>query len=251
MNAAEIIREMEKELVLHTERFAKLKKMLGLASSEEVKDETKDEVKKEAKKEPKKEPKKEAKKESKKETSEEKYEEVKEKKPPTPYQIFTSEVSKLGKEVLNGEKMKAGFHQKVAGYMHKVAKKSATLENVKDAITYLNAHPEYKSEHQEKLSAKNSVASDSEDEVKEKKTKGRPKKGKAEEKTKETAAAEESSAEDDIELEQWEFEDSSYLKSQYDDVLNEEGEYLGFYDGSKIDTSVKAPSRIEKFLKSQ
>ena len=244
MNAAEIIREMEKELVLHTERFAKLKKMLGLASSEEANDEAKDEVKKEAKKEPKKEAKKESKKESKKDASDE---EVKEKKPPTPYQTFTSEVSKLVKEVLNGEKMKAGFHQKVAGYMHKVAKKAATLENVKDAITYLNAHPEYKSEHQEKLSAKNSVASDTEDEVKEKKTKGRPKKAKVEEKVE----AEESSAEDDIELEQWEFEDTSYLKSQYDDVLNEEGEYLGFYDGSKVDTTVKAPARIEKFLKSQ
>ena len=96
--------------------------------------------------------------------------------PPTPYATFTFEVSRLVKQVLNGEKMKPGFHQKVAGYLHKVAKKSPTLENVKDAIAYLNAHPEYSREHQEKLSAKNSVASETEDEVKEKKTKGRPKK---------------------------------------------------------------------------
>jgi len=87
--------------------------------------------------------------------------EVKKTRPPTEYQIFTSEISKLVKEALPaGTKMKRGFHQKVAGYMKQTAKTAATLENVRAAMQYLNDHPEYKSAHMEKMSSRNSVASE-------------------------------------------------------------------------------------------
>ena len=173
-------------------------------------------------------------------------EEVKTKKPPTEYAKFTSEVSKLVKEALNGEKMKAGFHQKVAGYMHKMAKTSATLENVKDAIKYLDEHPEYTSSHAEKMSAKNSVGSN--DEKKEKKQKKEKKEKKVE------AESEDLDGEDDdaeIEMELWEHEGESYMRSQFNDITTTDDiKYVGFWDGSKIDTTVKMPLRIKKFIDS-
>jgi len=220
MNASEIIAEMKKQLAAQQKTLAQLEKSLGSETPAET---------------PAEKPMKEDK---------------KDKKPPTEYQIFTSEISKLVKEALAGEKMKRGFHQKVTGYMKKTAKTSATLENVKDAMKYLNDHPEYVSAHAEKMSSKNSVASDAKTETKPK-NKGRPKASKAKAEAKVEAEEAKEEVEDDIELDQWEFEDTSYLKSQYDDVMNEEGEYLGFYNGSTIDTTAKMPRRIEKFLQTQ
>jgi len=179
---------------------------------------------------------------AKKEEKEEK-KEKKEKKPPTEYQKFTSEVSKLLKEAMAGDKMKPGFHTKVAGYMQKTAKTSATLENVIDAMKYLNAHPDYVSAHAEKMSSKGSVS-----EKKEAKAKAKTKGNK-----KIVIMEDEEVADEDgeVEMELWEHEGESYMRSQYNDLTTTDDiKYVGFWNGSEIDTSVKMPLRIKKFIDS-
>jgi len=72
-------------------------------------------------------------------------------KEPSEYKRFSSSVSVLIKEALDSAKAPLGFYTKVSGYMYSTGlKDNLTVESVKEAIKYLNDHPEYVSKTKQK-----------------------------------------------------------------------------------------------------
>jgi hypothetical protein len=52
----------------------------------------------------------------------------------------------------------------------------------------------------------------------------------------------------DLNFESWEFEGASYAKNARGDVISEEGDWVGRFDGSKIDKSVAKPTDIDEYI---
>jgi hypothetical protein len=77
---------------------------------------------------------------------------------------LTTSVAALVKTALDGEKGGAGFHLKVLSYLKTEKSMSAdtepTLELVREAVTFLRAHPEWTSPNQKAKAAKTEPASD-------------------------------------------------------------------------------------------
>ena len=72
-------------------------------------------------------------------------------KEPSEYKRFCSSVSVLIKEALDSAKAPLGFYTKVSGYMYSSGlKDNLTVESVKEAIKYLNDHPEHVSKTKQK-----------------------------------------------------------------------------------------------------
>jgi len=72
-------------------------------------------------------------------------------KEPSEYKKFSSKASVLIKEALDSAKAPLGFYTKVSGYMYSTGlKDNLTVESVKEAIKYLNDHPEYVSKTKQK-----------------------------------------------------------------------------------------------------
>lgn len=174
--------------------------------------------------------------------------------PKSPWENMISKVSSMldkeAKEKLKG----VGFnHMKVAGYLKgTVSEKLAqshvdeiSQSNVDDAVTYLLAHPDYKSKTDEIRSEKGSV-SDGE----EKKPRGRPKKEKAEKVDKKIEVVS-SSGEDggDEKAVEWEFAGEQFYRlTKTNAVINTDFEYVGVFDGKKIDRKAEMPASVKKYL---
>jgi hypothetical protein len=62
------------------------------------------------------------------------------------------------------------------------------------------------------------------------------------------AAAEPATASVDLNFESWEFEEVSYAKNARGDVITEEGDWVGRFNGESIDKSVPKPSDIDAYI---
>lgn len=170
-------------------------------------------------------------------------------------------------EAWGSEKKPAGLLMKVAGYLKKNGKTEPTLEEMREAITFIRENPEYQSDTQKSRSAANST-----DEKP--KARGRPKKvvaaeGDASEAPKaadviaklEAALSE---ADDDSDEEEededeetplvvFEYKGNRYLKDPYQEVYTAEGqmEWLGTFNGKKIVKNGDMPARVKKVIESQ
>jgi hypothetical protein len=91
------------------------------------------------------------------------------KREPSAWAKSLSVVSALVKEALEGKKMPAGLHLKVAGYLKSKEIAEPDVDDVVEAIEFLEKNPDYKSGSQKARSV-------DESEIKKPKARGRPKK---------------------------------------------------------------------------
>ena len=91
------------------------------------------------------------------------------KREPSAWAKSLSVVSALVKEALEGKKMPAGLHLKVAGYLKSNEIAEPDVDDVVEAIEFLEKNPDYKSGSQKARSV-------DESEIKKPKARGRPKK---------------------------------------------------------------------------
>lgn len=72
------------------------------------------------------------------------------KREPTAWNIFTTMVTAIVKKSLDGEKMPAGLHLRVAGYLKESGNMDPSETDVIVAMKYLLEHPDHLSIHQKK-----------------------------------------------------------------------------------------------------
>jgi hypothetical protein len=149
-----------------------------------------------------------------------------------------------------------------------------SAEMVAAAVNYLVENPDYKSKTQKERSEKGSVTgSDSEEKVEKKKPgrpkaekspvtsdgeekvenkgRGRPKKEKGEKSEKGEKKIEVVSPSDDGDekAEEWEFAGEQFYKlTKSNAVIDTDFEYVGIYDGKKIDRKAEMPPSVKKYL---
>ena len=126
-----------------------------------------------------------------------------------------------------------------------------SAEMVAAAVEYLVENPDYKSKTQKERSEKGSVTG-SDDEKAEKKGRGRPKKEKAEKGEKAEKKIEVVSPfedDDNEKAEEWEFAGEQFYKlGKSNAVIDTDFEYVGVYDGKKIDRKAPMPDSVKKYL---
>ena len=156
-----------------------------------------------------------------------------------------------------------------------------SAEMVAAAVNYLVENPDYKSKTQKERSEKGSVTSDGEEKVEkkrgrpkaekaekaekspvtsdgeekvekaEKKGRGRPKgeKGEKSEKAEKKIEVVDPSDDDDEKAEEWEFAGEQFYKlTKSNAVIDTDFEYVGIYDGKKIDRKAEMPASVKKYL---
>ena len=173
------------------------------------------------------------------------------KKPLSAWATLLKEVyMPLLKEALDGKKMPTGLGLKVAGYLHKQGNTAPALDEVKKAIEYLEANPDYKSDTQKSRSESGSVS--------EKKPRGRPPKAKkTDDKPKPTVVTPKAEQEEEEEeayehpkFSAFTFKGVEYLKDEDENELfSSEGDmkWVGTWNGKKI-VKGEMSERVKKIL---
>ena len=146
-----------------------------------------------------------------------------------------------------------------------------SAEMVAAAVNYLVENPDYKSKTQKERSEKGSVTSDGEEKVEKKrgrpkaekspvtsdgeekvekteKKRGRPKAEKGEKGEKKIVVVDPSD-DDNEKAEEWEFAGEQFYKlTKSNAVIDTDFEYVGVYDGKKIDRKAEMPASVKKYL---
>lgn len=151
----------------------------------------------------------------------------------------------------------AGFKGNViftlGAYLKEAGSEEITAEVVSGAVKYLVENPDYKSKAQKERSEKEAVSeSDSEKAVvpappgekseKSEKKRVRTKK----EKTEMPPSSDKSDEEEAVE---WEFAgEKLYLLKKTNAVIDTDFEYVGIFDGKKIDRKAEAPASVKEYL---
>jgi hypothetical protein len=193
--------------------------------------------------------------------------------PKSPWENMIPKVSSmLDKDTKEKLKAISFNHMKVAGYLKsKITEKLAqshvdeisqkltqshvdeiSQSDVDAAVEYLLAHPDFKSKTDEIRSEKGSVTSGDEKPEKEKTKRGRPPKEKADkaaEKKIEVVSASDASDGDNETAEEWEFAGEQFYKlTKSNAIIDMDFEYIGIFDGKKIDRKAEMPASVKKYL---
>jgi FtsZ-binding cell division protein ZapB len=142
----------------------------------------------------------------------------------------------------------AGFKGNImftlGAYIKETGAEEITAEVVGAAVKHLVANPDYKSKSQKDKSEKSSVSgSDTE-----KKPRGRPKKEKSDEKkTIEVVSPSDDGGEE--KADEWEFAGEQFYKlNKSNAVIDKDFEYVGMFDGKRIDRKAPMPDIVKKYL---
>lgn len=129
-----------------------------------------------------------------------------------------------------------------------------SAEVVSAAVKHLVENPDYKSKTQKdrsEKSEKSSVASSDGEKAEktEEKKRGRPKKEKTEKASEKPIEVVSASDDGDEKAEEWEFAGEQFYKlTKSNAVIDTDFEYIGIFDGKKIDRKAEMPASVKKYL---